>query len=357
MRFRRALLALLVPAVLAAQQTPSPAEGDILQKAEALVAEGRNGEAMAPYRAWLQDNAGSGDFAAVLLQAASAAPEAGTAIALLTEFGPRVTDAGELAECLRRLVALLRLVGRSEEALALLRAQAPSPWGLLEQAVLLYEQGELAETERLLAGMVRENSPPLEPETAARCFYLLALIYTGTSRYSQAEAAFRTIAERFGEASVGPAVLLARRDFESRRANLAGSEAALQELGRRFPASPEYSLASGTGSGSRVRLAPTPARLLSGLGPQQVPAPGGPETPAAAMALVQTGSFRDEENARSMARDLKAKGFEARVAEAVIREVRYFRVLVGGRQSTSQAQAMLVQLKEAGYEGVLLPAD
>jgi cell division protein FtsN len=97
--------------------------------------------------------------------------------------------------------------------------------------------------------------------------------------------------------------------------------------------------------------------LLSGLGLQTIPASDAQETPGAAKAFIQTGSFRDKENARFMVRDLKAKGFEARVMEVVIRDVRYYRVIVGSQQSTAQAQATLVRLKEAGYEGVLILPD
>jgi hypothetical protein len=331
----------------------------------------------------------------VLLRAAAAAPETGTALALLREYGPRVTDAGQRDECLGRQLTLLSLLGRSEEALALEQARPPTPSGRFDQALLAYELGELGQAERLASGVAQEGA--LDPEVAARAQHLLAVIFIETGRYSQAEAAFRTLAERYADAAIGPAVLLARRDFELARGNRTGADAAAQELCRRYPAAPECLLLSRTGSGARVRLAPTPARLLSGL---QIPALPAPETqsadrvsersgadrvsersgddrvsersgadrvserpsadrvserPSADRAIIQTGSFRDEENASYMVRDLKAKGFEARVMEAVIRDVRYYRVVVGSQQST--AQAMLIRLKEAGFEGVLILPD
>jgi hypothetical protein len=180
------------------------------------------------------------------------------------------------------------------------------------------------------------------------------VIFSETGRYSQAEAAFHTLSERYADAAIGPAVLLARRDFELRRGNNTGADEAVRELCRRYPAAPECELISRTGSDARVRLAPTPARLLSGFIPQPVPAR---DEPGAGPAIVQTGSFRDEENAVYMVRALKNKGFEARVTEAVVREVRYYRVVVGSLQSTAQAQATLIRLKEAGFEGVLILPD
>jgi len=349
------LLVLLLPAALAAQQQPAPVAEDPLGQADALAAEGRNSEAVTLYRTWLAANAGSSSFGEVLLKGASAAPEASLALALLVEFGPQIPDAGQRAEALERRLALLRLLGRFEEALELERAQAPSPANLYDQALLSYEQGELDPAEKILSGLVQEDSAPSEPETAARSLYLLALIYTETDRFAEAERTLRTLAERYPGSGIAPAALLASRELELKRNNPAGAEQAAQELCRRFPSSPECALASR--AGNRVRLSPTPARLLSGLERQPVSSPAPQASSPAPEAVVQVGSFRDEENAGYLVRDLKAKGFVARVAEAVIRGVRYYRVVIGSVQDPEQAQAMLVRLKEAGFEGVLLLPD
>ena len=349
------LLALLLPAVLAAQQQPVPIQEDSLGQADALAAEGKNSEAVSLYRSWLLANPGSVSFGEVLLKAASAAPEASLALALLAEFGPQVPDADQRTEALKRRLALLRLLGRFEEALDLEGAQPSNPASLYDQALLLYEQGELDPAEKILSGLVQAGSGPLEPETAARCHYLLALLYTETGRFAEAEGSLRTLAERHPGAEIAPAALLARRELELRRNNPAGAEEAAQELCRRFPSSPECALASR--SGSRVRLSPTPVRLLSGLERQPVSAPSPQASSPAPEAVVQVGSFRDEENAGYLVRDLKGKGFASQVAEAVIRGVRYYRVVLGSVQSPEQAQAMLVRLKEAGFEGVLLLPD
>jgi cell division protein FtsN len=106
-----------------------------------------------------------------------------------------------------------------------------------------------------------------------------------------------------------------------------------------------------------VRLSPTPARLLSGLERQPVSAPAPQASPPAPEAVVQVGSFRDEENAGYLVRDLKTKGFAAQVTEAVIHGARYYRVVIGSVHNAEQAQALLVRLKEAGFEGVLLLPD
>ena len=91
-----------------------------------------------------------------------------------------------------------------------------------------------------------------------------------------------------------------------------------------------------------VPLAPSPA-------PEASPAPA-----VATSVLVQVGSFRDPDNARYLVRDLASRGFEARVVEAKLGEARYYRVVVGRGQSPDGAQATILRLKDAGFEGVLL---
>lgn len=353
MSARTALLCLLVPVVLSAQQAPQSAAGADLRKAEQLAAEGRSAEAVAFFRSWLEANPGSAEFGNVLLRAAAAAPQTAAALALLAEYGPRVADPAQRAECLQRRLELLALLGRTEEALALAQAQPSTSAGWLVQAAFLYELGELREAEQLLAGPAQ--AADIEPQAAARRQYLLALIYAETGRFAQAEAAFRTLQDRYADAAIGPAVLLALREFQLRRGNETAASEAERELRLRYPASPECALLSG--SGSRVKLAPTPARLLSGLHSASGSSFAAPDAEAPGTMYVQAGSFRDRANAADLARDLKAGGLEARVAEAVVREVRYYRVIVGPRQTPAQAQQTLLRLKEAGFEGILIPAD
>jgi cell division protein FtsN len=70
--------------------------------------------------------------------------------------------------------------------------------------------------------------------------------------------------------------------------------------------------------------------------------------------LVQTGSFRDRENAEYMVRDLKASGFETEIMEKQIGGTLYYRVVIGPLMTVDKAQAVLMKLKDAGFEGVLL---
>jgi cell division protein FtsN len=70
--------------------------------------------------------------------------------------------------------------------------------------------------------------------------------------------------------------------------------------------------------------------------------------------LVQTGSFQDPENAQYMVRDLQVSGFEAEIVEKRIGSTLYYRVVIGPPMTVDQAQTVLMKLKDASFEGVLL---
>ncbi|MFO7848571.1 MAG: SPOR domain-containing protein, partial [Spirochaetia bacterium] len=65
---------------------------------------------------------------------------------------------------------------------------------------------------------------------------------------------------------------------------------------------------------------------------------------------VQTGSFRDVENADYMAAELEEKGFTVEVEEKEVNGTKYNRVIVPIPEGT-KAQNTIVRLKEAGFEG------
>jgi cell division protein FtsN len=55
-----------------------------------------------------------------------------------------------------------------------------------------------------------------------------------------------------------------------------------------------------------------------------------------------------------MVRDLKTSSFEAAIVEKKIGDTLYYRVVIGPLMTVDQAQAVLMKLKDASFEGVLL---
>jgi cell division septation protein DedD len=231
---------------------------------------------------------------------------------------------------------------------------------------------------------------------------------------AEAEAVLLAALAEHGGCPEAPALLLAHVELLVSAGRTQEGAVVAADLARRFPGSPESALAAlvvapgsvqaadsppGLPGLPGVSYASTPQRLLpeamvgtaaveaaprvqqpappaaQGAPPSAAPpepsavtrpeaapaappaAPAAPLEPSAAApspkALLQTGSFRDPENAEYMVRDLKARGFPAEVVAARVGDSLYYRVLVGPAQSVADAQSLLVRLKEAGFEGML----
>jgi tetratricopeptide (TPR) repeat protein len=373
------LLALLLPAVTARAQAQEPAE--LFRRADALAAKGDYAAALGLYREWLLANGEAEAFARTLARAVDTASAAADALRLLSEFGPRVREPAAREALLERQAALLRLSGRVEEALVAQIGLPETPVRLVERAGLCLELGLNGEAEQILQ-RARESA---DAEAAASARVLLARVYLATDREAQAEAELRGLLSDQPSALAVPAALLALGEALRQRGDGAGAAEALAQLKSRFPASPEAALAEGS---TGVRYSALPQRLLpqrlppsaaqEAASPSAAPAPAVPapaaaspeatatapaaSSPAAAAppaspplkALVQAGSFRDPENAGYLVRDLVAHGFAARVMEKPVEGIRYYRVVVGAEQSPESAQALILRLKDAGYEGFLL---
>jgi cell division septation protein DedD len=409
----------------------------LLKEARELSAEGKLQDAAAAYTKWLAENAGHADFGLILIEAADSQLSVESALELLRVYTPRVQDPRQQELCRASQIDLLEMIGRTEQALGLLRSFPPTSRWLYRQAQLLYQEGLAEEAEKSLQQALKallsdENDEvDTDDDLEARIRLLQARIYTVQDRRKEAENLFQLLSAKFADTAVGPAILLAYYEYllAQGRSEAAGKQ--LDRLIEAFPDSPELALARTTGNEEKIDYAQIPSRLLprdltlpqegagsdqSGEGPgsteEQKPAaeaapepepvaqprqpaaerqippgaraeqpPAQAEQPPGAQAeqpstvqpeqptvqqppataeppkptvLVQTGSFRDRENAQYMVRDLKASGFEAGIVEKQISATLYFRVVIGPLMTVDQAQAVLMKLKDASFEGVLL---
>jgi tetratricopeptide (TPR) repeat protein len=331
-----------------------------------------------------------------------------SALELLRVYTPRVRDPQQQTLCRASQIDLLEMLGRTEQALGLLRSFPPAPRWLYRQARLLHQEGLIEEAENSLQQALRallidvsgEESRDLE----ARIRLLQARIHAEEGRTREAENLYRLLASRYRDTSAGPGILLGYFEYLMAEGREKDAEEQLDVLAREFPDSPELALARSGDGGEKVLYASTPSRLL----PRDLPMPeggsdgdrddgarlpaaesGSPEKPEPApaekpepapaeertsppavqplssppptsgeppapVALVQTGSFQDRENAQYMVRGLQAAGFEAEIAEKRIGGNLYYRVVIGPLMTVEQAQAVLMRLKDSSFEGVLL---
>lgn len=366
----------------------------LLGEARNLAANGKLQDAAAAYTKWLAENPGHPSFGIVLMEAADSQLSIERSLELLRVYTPRVQDPLQREICRASQIDLLEMRGRTEQALGLLRSFSPTPRWLYRQARLLYQQGLTEEAETFLEQALTalqgsttggpeeggdagsSGQPESRRELQARIWLLLARIHGLEGKQREAEPLYRLLITSYGDTTVAPATLLAYYEFLTSLGREGEAAEQLEKLARDFPDSPELALAQG-GDG-RIAYAPSPSRFL----PQELPAPVGkgieaagqassgeaaiaeakPTAPTAAEeekppplnVLVQTGSFRDPENAHYMIRDLKASGFDAGIMEKRIGDTVYYRVVIGPAQTAEKAQAVLMKLKDASFEGVLL---
>ena len=366
----------------------------LLGEARNLAANGKLQDAAAAYTKWLAENPGHPSFGIVLMEAADSQLSIERSLELLRVYTPRVQDPLQREICRASQIDLLEMRGRTEQALGLLRSFSPTPRWLYRQARLLYQQGLTEEAETFLEQALTalqgsttggpeeggdagsSGQPESRRELQARIWLLLARIHGLEGKQREAEPLYRLLITSYGDTTVAPATLLAYYEFLTSLGREGEAAEQLEKLARGFPDSPELALAQG-GDG-RIAYAPSPSRFL----PQELPAPVGkgieaagqassgeaaiveakPTAPTAAEeekpsplnVLVQTGSFRDPENAHYMIRDLKASGFDAGIMEKRIGDTVYYRVVIGPAQTAEKGQAVLMKLKDASFEGVLL---
>jgi len=417
------------PKGVQAPVTPG-ADEQLLAEARELSSEGKLQDAAGVYTEWLAENAGHADFGMILIEAADSQLSIERALELLRVYTPRVQDPRQQELCRASQIDLLEMLGRTEQALGLLRSFPPTPRWLYRQAQMLYQEGLAEEAgkslQQALKALLSDENGEIDNNNVgnngleARIRLLQARILVIQDRGREAENLFQLLVARYGDTPSGPGILLAYYEYLLAQGRDETAEKQLEMLAREFPDSPELALAREAEGEAMIGYAPIASRLLprdlpvpqegtvsdqsgeqpvvqprrtaaashpiaqqpqavaqepiAGSAPTAEPAPaavlptpGAPQQhsptaqpppgafqPPTPTALVQTGSFRDRENAEYMVRDLEANGFEAGIVEKQIGGTLYFRVVIGPLMTVDQAQAVLMKLKDASFEGVLL---
>ena len=183
----------------------APTAGDpLLEEARNLSAEGKLQDAAGAYAKWLAENAGRADFGLILIEAADSQLSIERALELLRVYTPRVQDPRQQELCRASQIDLLEMLGRTEQALGLLRSFPPTPRWLYRQAQLLYQEGLAEEAEKSLeqalrALLIDENHEmDSNIELEARIRLLQARIYAVQDRHVEADNLFQLLAVKYG---------------------------------------------------------------------------------------------------------------------------------------------------------------
>ncbi len=268
-------------------------------------------------------------------------------------------ELGEVETALSTAQRSLQLMGRpSSEVSTSNRLNAGDPefrsWerSVLTQATALAALGRADEARELIEGIVKESGTTATPALLLRLIELAAeqgkhdVVETSydTLVASYPDSPERRLAARYREGGTdgvvgaglveyfpSPSRLLSGGSPELATRREPSPAAAPDTPSRAEPAEP---------SPSRPRGADTPTTGTTGV------------TSARTVYGVQTGSFRDAENAEYMVRDLEQRNFAARRRSRTVGDNEFYQVYVpvaGG-----DPQEVLVRLKEVGFEGFLL---
>ncbi|MFO8043053.1 MAG: SPOR domain-containing protein [Alkalispirochaeta sp.] len=347
---------------------------------------------------WLDENPNSPQFGSVLYTAVEYAPSVEAVSDLLDEYLQDVMDRSDRGRVLLRAGIVQELSHQYNRArLSYARAvdADPSLWeASLRRSSLAIEEGDVSEAVLLLTQVIHQ-APTRDIQRRAAMLRIRAY-----AMQDETERAFTQAAALVGypgeqeeidppemNQTVEPEALLLLYETAQITGNTHAQEWSATALHTSFDRdAPEASLAQdGESPDTIATYYPSPSRIFGGMEMRSVPiveerAPresssSGDDDPGRSdpqretpqergtgedqkreVAGIQTGSFRDGENAQYMARDIRELGFEAEVQEVEINDEVFFRVIVPLPEDSTpeSAQETVVRLKEQGIEGFLV---
>lgn len=317
---------------------------------------------------WLAEHREDHRFFDRLLDTAEAFEDPSRSKQILDRYLPLLDKPEERYEVLLILAQIEESLGNYKDAqshyqsAAFVRRGERDYRALFHSALLLIEQGEYSLAEVQLT-RVRDST---DSEKLMRTAQLnLARLYALTGNHEEAEKAVADIMED----ETGPEIYYLIYTVSSHLEMDEQARAAGERLIKEFPKSPEAQLVQGL-----AEEAPSTEKVF-GLLRGEAAADRREETADSGKAAseetqketrqeeteaepqeiqkargVQTGSFRDIENADYMAAELEKKGFSAQVEEKTVNGTKYHQVIVPVPEDL-RAQDILLRLKEEGFEG------
>jgi len=312
---------------------------------------------------WLSTHTDHPSFFDRLVSEAGRENDPERSIELLERFLPVIEQAERRHRLLKKIASIEEAIGELESAQQHYQSAASTQRGawdyndLYASALILIELGDYS-LARLQLHQIREkaNSTELRHSAALQDIRLLVL----EGRQEEARDRLVQISRSRSEGMVDPppelylgyslAVHLEMRDYARKTKEL---------LVKNYPNSPEAGMVQGIVE--RSASVENVFGLLSKsietesdsteVSPEEEPsteeeeAESDTERPLG----IQTGSFRDRENAEYMVKELVKNGFEAKIRSAVVNDSEYHRVFVPLGEDSSQD--IILKLKELGYEG------
>ncbi len=307
------------------------AYGDLVQ-AEKFEKEGKPAAAYQEYTTWLKTHGTSSNYGTIAAKAAECAPTLTESITVLKEALPRLQKTQDRITLRTMLAEYAELSGNMESAQNYYEEAGSIASGkqrvllLIQSAELLQYLGRYDESAIQLKSILKETVP--NSPLYYKVYLALAKGNLVQGNMKSYEADVKVLEGVKGI----PVVYYFLKDTEK------GSG----KLEHEFPLSPENLLASG-----QIHSIPTTETVFNLTNRKKL------EKKIAAEKVhfyIQTGSFRDGENAEYMSRDLKKLGFAAFVEKQNIAGTLYYKVLLDAK-SPEDVQKLILRLKDRGFEG------
>lgn len=356
------LIVLVVTHVLSGGPTPARADDFLLQEAP------RDWDGIVN---WLEANPDSPSFSGVLMQAVDRAPSLRALDEVVGKYFDRV-DSQEHRAALARAVGSIFEMGNRFSSAAdwyrrALEDQDSDPITRLRMAGVLLELGSIAEAIENLTEVI-QRAPHRDMQRSAAI--LRARAYMLSERLEKAREHTLSLAGD-PEYDAEPAALFLLLEIAQMMQDRDLHQDILSRLRTAYRPAPETFLADREvdpdAETPPVSPFPTPSRVFGGARrsdgtiadrpqPEQPPQPQ-PQHPdeSTPVAGIQTGSFRDRENAQYMVRDIEALGFAATIRAVETNTGTFYRVVIPIQDpDEAETQDVIVRLKEQGIEGFLV---
>jgi hypothetical protein len=306
----------------------------------------------------LSDLAGTAEFFPRLHAEYTSAASPKEALELIHKFLPIVDQEDHRHALLLDMAKIEEQIGKLEDAQLHYQSAAFAPSGkrdlraLYLSALLLIEFADFEQALLQCRHIVRESTAT---ELAHMARMQEARILQHQGREAEAATILHSLYETRGQLPAG--VLYGMYMLYASLPEKSDTEikGIAQQLKSRFPDSPEYGLLQ-----KQIKRTPTAEVALGML---RVPnslqthdeasdevGKAGENKQKQKSHAIQTGSFRDAENAHYMQQELEKQGFTAMVVQADVNGSTFYRVLVPIAYGESEEEVVL-QLKEKSFEG------
>lgn len=321
---------------------------------------------------WMEGNRQSPQFGSILLRSILLAPSLGELEDTVEKYLPDVSERERRGRILHATGRVLETANRFSRAShwygEAVREDPNLVEAMLDHAAVLMELGRTSEAIPLLTKVIG-NAPDRATQRSAAVLRTRAYLLEG-----ETDRALRHARSLTGQVNDVQSLYLLYEVAQ------AASSETLQEwsaetLQEEFSLSPESMLSApgpeDDAGPPRIVHFPGPTRILGGAG-ERSSAPPAPapvqrteaetkaeepiSTDQPILKGIQTGSFRDPENARYMVRDIGDIGFSAIVSPVETESGTFYRVLIPVEEGAgvADAQSVIVRLKEEGFEGFLV---